>query len=296
MKTPVFSGSAAALVTPFKPKGIDFDKLGELIDYQIANDTAALVINGTTGEASTQSIPEHLAVIEYAVRHTAGRVPVIAGTGSNDTADAVTMSQSAERSGADALLVVSPYYNKTSQRGLIAHFNTVADSVSIPVILYNVPARTGMTFTAETYKALSAHPNIAGVKEASGDFSLIGRTRALCPEDFTIWSGNDQEIIPIMSLGGKGVISVAANIIPREIARMTRLWLEGKPEEAAALQLRYFDLIEKLFIEVNPVPVKNAMNLLGFGAGPLRMPLIDLAPANRDILIEAMKNVGLEIK
>ena len=296
MKDPVFIGSATALVTPYKKNGIDFDKLGELIDYQIANDTAALVINGSTGEASTQSIPEHLAVVEYAVRHTNGRVPVIAGTGSNDTADAITMSQSAERSGADALLIVAPYYNKTSQRGLVAHCTAIADSVKIPIILYNVPSRTVLSFTAETYKELAAHPNIAGVKEASGDFTLVTKTRSICPEDFYIWSGNDDQIIPVMSLGGKGVISVAANIIPREVARLTRLWLEGKAQEAVELQLKYFDLMDRLFIEVNPVPVKNAMNLLGFNVGPLRMPLVDLAPANRDALIMAMKNVGLEVK
>lgn len=296
MKNPVFIGSATALVTPFKKNGIDFEKFGELIDYQIENEISALVINGTTGEASTQSIPEHLAVIEYAIRRVNGRLPVIAGTGSNDTADAVTMSQSAEQSGADALLVVTPYYNKTSQAGLIAHFTAIADSVSIPIILYNVPSRTGMSFTAETYLKLSGHKNIIGVKEASGNFSLIAQTRATCPEDFYVWSGNDDQTIPIMSLGGKGVISVASNIIPREMARMTSLWLEGKPQQALEMQLRYFDLMDKLFVEVNPVPVKNAMNLLGFDVGPLRMPLVDLSPTNREVLISALKNAGLEVK
>ena len=296
MRNPVFSGSAVALITPFKKNGIDFDKLGELIDYQIENGTDALVINGTTGESSTQSIPEHLAVVEYAVRHTNGRVPVIAGTGSNDTADALHMSQTAERSGADALLIVTPYYNKTSQRGLVAHYTAIADSVSVPIILYNVPSRTNLCFKAETYKELSAHPNIAGVKEASYDFSLIAKTRAICPEDFYIWSGNDSEIVATMSLGGRGVISVAANIIPREIARMTRSWLDGNHKEAVELQLKYIDLMEKLFIDVSPIPVKNAMNLLGMNVGPLRMPLIDLSPADRGILIKSLTEAGLEVK
>lgn len=296
MKNPVFTGSAVALVTPFKTNGIHFDKFGELIDYQIENGTSALVINGTTGEASTQSIPEHLAVIEYAVRRNNGRLPVIAGTGSNDTADAIMMSQSAERSGADALLIVTPYYNKTSQRGLVAHFQAIADSVSIPIILYNVPSRTGMCFTAEAYKELSAHKNIVGVKEASGNFSLIVKTRAICSEDFYIWSGNDDQIIPILSLGGKGVISVAANIIPREMAQMTQLYFEGKTREATDIQLRYFDLFDKLFIDVNPIPVKNAMNLLGFDVGPLRMPLTDLSDAHRELLLQSMKQARLDIK
>lgn len=296
MKNPVFTGSAVALVTPYKKNGIHFDKLGELIDLQIESGTSALVINGTTGESSTQSIPEHLAVIEYAIRRNNGRLPIIAGTGSNDTADAIMMSQGAERSGADALLIVTPYYNKTSQRGLIEHFRAIADSVSIPIILYNVPSRTGMSFTAEAYLELSGHKNIIGVKEASGNFSLIAKTRAICPEDFYIWSGNDDQVIPIMSLGGLGVISVAANIIPREMAEMTRLYLEGQTREAAALLLRYYDLMEKLFIDVNPIPVKNAMNLLGYDVGPLRMPLVDLSDANRELLIQSMINAGLNLK
>ncbi|MDR1736557.1 MAG: 4-hydroxy-tetrahydrodipicolinate synthase [Oscillospiraceae bacterium] len=295
MKSPVFTGSATALVTPFKASGVNFDKLGELIEYQIENGTSALVINGTTGEASTQSIPEHLAVIEYAVRRVNGRIPVIAGTGSNDTADAITMSRSAEESGADALLIVNPYYNKTTQRGLVAHYTAIADSVNVPIILYNVPSRTNMSFVAGTYRELSAHKNIVGVKEASDDITLVAKTRAVCPPDFYIWSGDDAKTVPMMSLGALGVISVASNIIPREMAEITAFYLSGKTKEAADLQIKYNDLFDKLFIEVNPVPVKAAMNILGLDVGPLRMPLVELAPENREKLISAMKSVGLMV-
>ncbi|MGI5972036.1 MAG: 4-hydroxy-tetrahydrodipicolinate synthase, partial [Oscillospiraceae bacterium] len=272
---------------------VDFEALGRLIEFQIENGTDAIIICGTTGEASTQTIPEHLETIDYCVRKVAGRVKVIAGTGSNDTAHAVLMSNSAEKSGADALLMVTPYYNKTTQRGLINHFEYIADRVNIPIILYNVPSRTGMSFTAESYAALSKHPNINGVKEASGNFTLILKTRAICGDDFYIWSGNDDQIVPIMSLGGLGVISVAANIIPEEIALMTHHCLEGNFKEAEMLQIRYADLIEKLFIETNPIPIKEAMNLMGMGAGELRMPLIRMSEENRAKLIASMKNVGL---
>ena len=295
MKNPVFSGAAVAIVTPYTKDGIDFDKLGKLIDFQIENGTDAIVINGTTGESSTQTIPEHLAVIEFGIRRVAGRVPVIAGTGSNDTADAIVMSVEAEKAGADALLIVTPYYNKTSQRGLIAHFNAIADKVSIPIILYNVPSRTGLSFTAETYAALSAHPNINGVKEASGNFALIAKTRYLCPKDFHIWSGNDDQVIPVMSLGGLGVISVASNVIPAEMAKMSKLFLEGKTKEACDMQIHYLDLIDKLFIDVNPIPVKAALNMMGFDVGHLRMPLVELSDVHKAQLAESMKAVGLKL-
>ncbi len=296
MKKPVFTGSAVAIVTPFTDDFIDFDKLGELVDYQIENGTSAIVVCGTTGEASTQSIPEHLAAVEYVIKKTAGRVPVIAGTGSNDTAHALMMSQNAEKSGADALLLVTPYYNKTTQHGLIRHFNHVADRVNIPIILYNVPSRTGMSFTAETYRELAKHPNINGVKEASGNFTLACHTRAVCPEDFYIWSGNDDQVVPLMSLGALGVISVAANIIPRQMADMTGAYLSGDVKTAASLQTKYFDLCDKLFIEVNPVPVKTAMNLLGWQVGPLRMPLTDMLPSNVEKLKKALTEAGLAVK
>jgi 4-hydroxy-tetrahydrodipicolinate synthase len=293
VKKPVFVGSAVAIVTPYRKERIDFDKMAELIEHQIAHKTAAIVVNGTTGETSTQSIPEHLANIEHVVHCVAGRVPVIAGTGSNDTKDAVTMSVHAERFGADALLLVTPYYNKTSQKGLVAHFTEIADKVNIPVILYNVPSRTGLGFTADTYARLSTHPNIVGVKEASGDFTLIAKTRSVCPEDFCVWSGNDDQTVPIMSLGGKGVISVAANIIPRVMADMTEHYLAGRVREAADLQIRYFELCNALFMDVNPIPVKTAMNILGYDVGVLRMPLIDMEPPQTEKLKAALRGAGL---
>ena len=295
MRNPVFTGSGVAIVTPFQGGFVDYDKLGELIDFQIENGTSAIIICGTTGEASTLSTPEHLSTIEYAVRKVAGRVPVIAGTGSNDTPHALEMSQSAETSGADALLIVTPYYNKTTQHGLVKHYEYIADRVNIPIILYNVPSRTGMCFTAETYAELAKHPNIAGVKEASGNFSLALQTRTLCPDDFYIWSGNDQETVPLMSLGAKGVISVAANVIPREMADMCALYAAGKTDEAAALQIKYSNLCDSLFIEVNPVPVKTALNLMGRDVGPLRMPLCDMTPAHTEALRRSLLAAGIEL-
>ena len=293
MKNPVFTGSGVAIVTPFTDDFINFDKLGELIEFQIENGTDAIIICGTTGEASTQSIPEHLAAVEYAIKKVNGRVPVIAGTGSNDTAHAAMMSTNAEKSGADALLLVTPYYNKTSQQGLIRHFTYVADRVNIPIILYNVPSRTGMSIAADTYRTLANHPNINGVKEASGDFTHIAKTRSLCPEDFYIWSGNDEHTVPLMSLGGKGVISVAANIIPREMATMTKHALNGDFKAAGEMQIRLLALINALFTDVNPIPVKTAMNLMGLGVGHLRMPLTEMSHAQTDALKNAMKDAGL---
>ena len=294
MKDPIFTGSAVAIITPFSEDFIDFDKLGELVEFQLENNTDAIVVCGTTGEASTQSIPEHLATVEYVIKKVAGRVPVIAGTGSNDTVHAVMMSQNAEKSGADALLVVTPYYNKTSQHGLVKHFTHVADRVNIPIILYNVPSRTGMSFTAEAYRELAKHPNINGVKEASGDLSLVCRTRSICPEDFYIWSGNDDNTVAMMSLGAQGVISVAANVIPKQMSEMAAAVLAGDVKRAAELQIKYFDLCDKLFIDVNPVPVKCAMNLLGWNVGHLRMPLADMLPANIEKLKKALADAGVK--
>lgn len=296
MRKPVFRGSAVAIVTPFEGNGINFEKLGELVDHQLQNGTSAIVACGTTGEASTQSVPEHLSVIEYVVKRVAGRVPVIAGTGSNDTEHALMMSQNAEKLGADALLHVTPYYNKTTQHGLVRHFTHIADRVGIPIILYNVPSRTGLSFSAETYRELSKHPNINGVKEASGNMTLACKTRAICPEDFYMWSGNDDQIVPLMSIGAQGVISVAANIIPRQIADMAAAYLAGDVKSAAELQIKYFDLCDKLFVEVNPVPVKTALNLMGRGVGSLRLPLADMLPENLQTLKQAMRNAGLPVK
>jgi len=296
MKTPVFKGSATAIVTPFREGKIDFKKLGELIDFQIAGGTAAIVINGTTGECSTQTIEESTAAIDFCVKHINSRVKVIAGTGSNDTQSALFMSQSAEKSGADALMMVTPYYNKTTQQGLIKHFNFLADRVNLPIILYNVPSRTGLSFTAETYTELAKHPNINGVKEASGDFKLIGNTLAACDGDFFVWSGNDEDVVPLMSIGGLGIISVLSNVIPAEVAQMTKLCLDGDYGKAAKIHLKYFDLIDKLFIEVNPIPVKTALNLMGMDVGEPRMPLCEMSFDNLEKLKKAMKRVGLLIE
>ena len=293
MKTPVFTGSSVAIVTPFRDGKVDYKKLAELIDFQIAGGTAAITICGTTGEVSAQSLEEHTATVDFCVKHVNGRVKVIAGTGSNDTADALYLSQEAEESGVDALLMVTPYYNKTTQRGLVKHYNFVADRVETPIIVYNVPGRTGMSVTADTYKELSKHPHINGVKEASGNFSLIAATLACCGDDLTIWSGNDEDVVPMMSIGAKGVISVAANIIPAVMADMTKACLDGDFRRGAELQLKYFDLIGKLFIEVNPIPIKAALNLMGKDVGEPRLPLCELEPGNLEKLRKAMESIGL---
>ena len=293
MKTPIFTGSSVAIVTPFRDGKVDYKKLGELIDFQIAAGTAAITINGTTGECSTMTLEESTATIDFCVKHVNNRVKVIAGTGSNDTQSALFLSQSAEKSGADALMMVTPYYNKTTQRGLVKHFTFLADRVHIPIIVYNVPPRTGMTFTPETYIELSKHPNILGAKEASGDFSLIATTMAACGDDFYFWSGNDEDVVPMMSLGAKGVISVLANIVPDAVAKMTKYCLEGDFKNGAALQLKYFNLIKNLFIETSPIPVKTALNLMGKDVGDPRMPLCDMAPENLEKLRKAMLDIGL---
>jgi len=293
MKTPVFKGSSTAIVTPFRNGKVDYKKLGELIDFQIAGGTAAITINGTTGECSTQTLEESVQTIDFTVKHVNSRIKVIAGTGSNDTQSALYMAQAAEKSGADALMMVTPYYNKTSQRGLINHFNFLADRVNLPIILYNVPSRTGLSFTAATYKELSKHPNINGVKEASGDIKLIGTTLAGAEDDFYVWSGNDEDVVAIMSLGVLGIISVAANIIPSEIAAITKACLDSDFRKAAELHLKYFDLIDKLFIDVSPIPIKAAMNLMGMDVGETRMPLCDLSPADLNALRSSMEKVGL---
>ena len=293
MKIPVFTGSSTAIVTPFRNGNVDYKKLAELIDFQIAGGTAAITICGTTGESSTQSLEEHTATVDFCVKHVNSRVKVIAGTGSNDTQAALFLSQEAEKSGADALLLVTPYYNKTSQRGLVKHFSFVADRVSTPVILYNVPSRTGMSFTADTYKELSKHPNINGVKEASGSFSLIAATIASCGDEFFVWSGNDDDTVPMMSIGAKGVISVLANVVPADVSKMVSYCLEGDFKRAAEIQLRYLDLIGKLFIEVNPMPVKAAMNMMGLDVGEPRMPLCEMAPENLGKLKASMEAAGL---
>ena len=291
-KNMIFTGSAVALVTPFNEKGVDFDKLGELIDFQIEHKTDALVICGTTGEASTMPDEEHLSVIRYAVERTAGRVPVIAGTGSNDTAHGIELSRGAQKAGADALLLVTPYYNKTTQKGLIMHYNAIATAADLPVILYNVPGRTGMNIAVETAKELAKTEQIVAIKEASGNISYVAELAAACPE-LTIYSGNDDMIVPTMSLGGKGVISVLANVVPEETHDMCQKYLDGDTEGALKLQLDYLDLVKALFCEVNPIPVKTAMNLMGMEVGFLRAPLCDMAEKNLETLKQALKKHGL---
>lgn len=294
MKAPVFTGACPALVTPFDASGnINYDAFGKLIDDQIAGGVDAVCVCGTTGESATMSIREHIAAVEYCVKKVDHRVKVIAGTGSNDTSAAVYLTQHAQDSGADAALLVTPYYNKASQTGLIKHYEYIADRTELPMILYNVPSRTGVSFTAETYRTLAQHPRVNGVKEASGNFSLISHTRCICPEDFYIWSGNDDQVVPMMSLGAKGVISVASNIIPEVMVKMSHLCLENDFESASKLQIEYMDLIDALFVEVNPIPIKTAMNLMGMEAGSLRLPLCDMAEKNLELLRQSMIRMGL---
>ena len=294
MRTPVFTGSCPALVTPFDQNGnIDYDAFGRQIDYQLAAGVDAVCVCGTTGESATMSIREHIAAVDYCVKRVDHKVKVIAGAGSNDTSAAVYLSLHAQDSGADALLHVTPYYNKCSQTGLIKHYEYIADRVELPVIMYNVPSRTGVSFAASTYQQLAQHPRINGVKEASGNFSLLAHTRFLYPEDFYVWSGNDDQVVPMMSLGAKGVISVASNIIPDVMLRMSHLCLDNDFQAASELQIQYMDLIDALFCEVNPIPVKAAMNLMGMEAGILRLPLCDMSDANRNTLKASMERMGL---
>lgn len=289
MKRLVFQGSGVAIVTPFTEDGIHFPELGRMIDDQIAGGTDAVIIAGTTGEASTMSDDEHKEAIRFAVEHTNGRVPVVAGTGSNDTAYAVQLSRYAESVGADGLLLVTPYYNKCTQKGLVAHFTKIADSVGIPCILYDVPSRTGMSIQVPTYAELAKHPNIVAVKEASGDLSSILRLRYAVGDELAVYSGNDDQIVPILSLGGKGVISVLANVAPKETHAICQLYFDGKAEESARLQIALTDLVDALFCETNPIPVKTAMRLMGYEAGPLRLPLSEMEPGNRKKLEAALQ-------
>ncbi|MDR0326044.1 MAG: 4-hydroxy-tetrahydrodipicolinate synthase [Oscillospiraceae bacterium] len=295
MKTPVFTGSAVAIVTPFRDGKVDFNKLGKLVDTQIEQGTQAIVVCGTTGEASTLNDGEHLGTVGYVVKRAAGRVPVIAGTGSNDTEHALYLSQEACHLGADALLVVTPYYNKTTQHGLVKHYYYIADRVDKPIILYHIPARCVMGYTLDTYKELAKHERIVGVKEASGDFKMIAQIRAHLGDDMLVWSGNDNETLPIMALGGLGVISVATNIIPAEMQAICKLWLDGKVKESEERFLKAIPLLDALGYEVNPIPVKAAMNLLGMDVGVCRMPLCDMLPKNLEMLKTVMKDYGLAV-
>lgn len=294
MKKTIFTGAGVAIVTPFtEDNKINYDVLGKIIDAQVEGGTDAIVICGTSGEGSTLDTEEHVATIDFAVKHTAGRIPVIAGTGSNDTNYAVMLSNEAEKCGVDGLLMVTPYYNKASQAGLIKHYEYINDRVSTPIILYNVPSRTGMAIKPETYYELSKLSNIVATKEASGDISSIAKVAALCGDDLTIYSGNDDEITAIMSLGGKGVISVLSNVAPRVAHDIAALFLEGKAEESRKLQLEYLDLCNALFCDVNPIPVKEAMNLMEMNVGNVRLPLYRTSAANIEVIKKALKNHGL---
>ncbi|MGI6578380.1 MAG: 4-hydroxy-tetrahydrodipicolinate synthase [Eubacteriales bacterium] len=294
MKTPLFVGSGVAIVTPFNEDySIDYPRLKKLIDFQIENGTDSIIICGTTGEASTQPTEEHIETITQCVKYVNGRVPVIAGTGSNDTLHAVEMSVAAREAGADGLLVVTPYYNKTTQTGLIKHMTYIADRAELPVILYNVPSRTGMSFTVETYCELSKHPLINGVKEASGNLAVIASVRQRVGDELYFWSGEDNLIVPVLSLGGKGVISVLANIAPKQTSDMCRLYLEGRVRESSDLQIKMTELINALFCEVNPIPVKAALKLMGLDSGVLRMPLFEISDSNLMRLKKAMTDAGI---
>lgn len=285
LKNTIFTGAAVAIVTPMHADGtVDLDKLGRFIDFQIQGGTDAIVICATTGESSTLTHEEHIEAIRYAVQKTAGRVPVIAGTGSNDTAYAVKLSLEAQKAGVDALLCVTPYYNKTSQAGLVAHFTYIADRVDLPIILYNVPSRTGVNIKPETYLTLSKHPNIVATKEANGDITSVARTAALCGDDLAIYSGNDDQIVPLLSLGAKGVISVLSNVMPQKAHDICARYFAGDVEGSRRLQLELISLIDALFITVNPIPVKAALNLMGFDMGPCRLPLTDLSEQEESIL------------
>ena len=294
MKTPVFTGTCTALITPFRTSGtIDYSAFARQIDRQIEAGIDALCVCGTTGESSALTVQEHIHLVDFCVSHVAGRCPVIAGSGSNDTAAALYLCQHAQESGADALLVVTPYYNKTTQTGLIKHYEYLADRVELPIILYNVPSRTGLSFTAETYQILSQHPNINGIKEASGDFSLLTDTLALCGENLNIWSGNDDHTVPMMAMGAKGLISVVSNLDPEPMSEMTRWVLLGNWEKARELQVKYTPLIRALFSQVNPVPVKAAMKLAGLDSGTLRMPLWEMDEGPLMVLKGTLEKAGL---
>lgn len=297
MNTPIFTGAAVAIVTPMKANGeVNYEKLDELIEFQINGSTDAIVACGTTGEASTLSHEEHINVIRHTVEKVNKRVPVIAGTGSNSTETAIYLSKEAEKAGADALLLVTPYYNKATQKGLIEHFAVTADAVKIPVILYNVPSRTGCNILPATVKKIAERSkNVVAIKEASGDISQVAMLASIMPEDFAIYSGNDDQIVPILSLGGLGVISVLSNVAPKQTHDIVATYLAGDVKTSCKLQLEAIDLIKSLFCEVNPIPVKTALNIMGMEAGPLRLPLTEMEGANAERLKDSLINYGIKV-
>ena len=293
MKKPVFTGSATALVTPFTDRGVDYDRLAAALDRQAEGGTAAVVVCGTTGEAATLSEAERASIIEFTAVYTRSRMKVIAGIGGNDTLAAANAARRAERLGADALLLTTPYYNKASSEGIIRHFAYVAEHSELPLIVYNVPGRTGVSCTPEHYARLAEIPRINGVKEASGDISLVSRTRYLCGDALNIWSGNDDNTVAMMALGAKGVISVASNIVPKAVADMCDAALKGDFQTAQDIHMKYANLFSTLFVETNPIPVKTAMNLMGMNVGHLRLPLVDMQPGNLEKLKACLKELDL---
>lgn len=294
----IFTGAGVAIITPMTETGaVNYPKLEEILEYQIANGTDAIIICGTTGESSTLSHEEHLEAIRFTAEKVAGRIPVIAGTGSNCTETAIYLSQEAEKYGVDGVLLVTPYYNKATQKGLIAHFTKIANSIKIPVILYNIQSRTGVNMTPETIAYLAKNvENIVAVKEASGNISQIAKVAQLCGDSIDIYSGNDDQIVPILSLGGKGVISVLSNVAPKETHDIVAKFLDGDVAGSLELQLRAIPLVEKLFCEVNPIPVKAALNMLGWEVGPLRMPLSEMEEEHQKELKAAMDAFGVKAK
>ncbi len=295
MKNTIFTGAATAIVTPLNKDGVDFEAFGKLIDWQIAEGIDAIVVAGTTGEGSTLTDAEHKEAIKYCVDRVAGRVPVIAGTGSNDIAYAISLTEYACAAGADAMLVVTPYYNKATQKGLIQSFTAIADASTKPCILYNVPSRTGCNLKPETCAELAKHPNIVAIKEASGDISQVAAIAHLCGDSLDIYSGNDDQIIPVMSLGGKGVISVLSNILPKETSKMCHDYLNGDCVSALDAQLKYLPLIDTLFCEVNPIPVKAAVAAMGYCEDYLRLPLTSMEDANKQNLLANMQQAGIKL-
>ena len=295
MKNTVFTGAATALITPLTEDGVDYGTFADLIEWQIAEGIDALVIAGTTGEGSTLSDEEHRAVLKFSAEQIRGRVPVIAGTGSNDTAYAIDLTKYACEVGCDAMLLVTPYYNKATQKGLITSFKAVADASTKPCILYNVPSRTGCNLLPATTAALAGHPNIVGIKEASGNISQIAEEAALCGDQIDIYSGNDDQIVPILSLGGGGVISVLSNLLPKETSLLCRKWREGDAKAALDMQLKYLPLVNALFSEVNPIPVKAAMARMGFGKNVLRLPLTPMEEEHEEKLLAEMRKVRIKV-
>lgn len=294
MKKPVFTGAAVAIITPMNADGtVNFEEFGRIIEDQIAGHTDAIVVCGTTGESATMPDAEHLSVIDYCVKKVNHRIPVIAGTGSNDTAHGIRLTHSAEKLGVDAVLLVTPYYNKTSQQGLIQHFTALANATSLPCILYNVPSRTGVNILPETAYELSKIPNINAIKEASGNIAQVAKIAQLCGDALNIYSGNDDQIVPLLALGGKGVISVLSNVAPHETHEICQKWFDGDIAASLAAQLKYLPLCEALFCDVNPIPVKFAMNQLGYQAGSCRLPLVDTSKANQERIRNALHTAGL---